>query len=863
MPFDLLYAYDSASTVQVYGDAGTGIDLSVSQAANELSIPDAAWSGLTNYLQGEQVGAYDPQPASVIWPIYGRVGRTGSLVAVLKKPDSTPGVPAEFYGVSVAPNAKVPIIAVVVAGDYWHMPIVRGIGQMLAGLGDEFEKPDPEFEAVPDGSWVPPPNILFFGSAQATRLGNGEDPRKVLAPFPLNWPVSNGGTATFVPRGPSTSPPPTQAWNGQVQFVEGGAWYRHGAVRCDFDCVMRRIPYSTQQPIQVRIQFCKVCSQTISTALLWDPAFRPSSANRVFLNSQRLRYEYINWVTPPANRVRDLNVVPFTETIDAKAASGRPHWNCQVTVDDVNGLKISGLKLMDRTRDPFAAAEDVVESISFTNLEVSFAGDNSSTKLDLSQAFANQATPPALEIAAGDESDDFMQAGVKLTLSWDIQDKWAVEVIMAVVLRGEKNDFDPGGAAYACKFYPQISFKYARPLTPRTQPLPQVQFFRGAVEFVANNSIPAGTPNIPPALQDMARGRITAALITDSNTTDSKTDNNYDLHSPCVVGTVPIPFPPFVQLIPGVKGSWNTGRGLAGVETCIGGSARFSHFGGSGVPGLPHWSHLFDYGTPILPPDTAEKRFVGVYRLGELTPKLSNGTQYDGGTRRHTQYAWPLAADQTPPNRSYSMYIEKYPRQGAFDSIHITADMGQDQPLGRLIAAAPFCADKCIHLHWRWGTVATNSASSNPYAFKGWDDASTNAAAHHVVGAPLIPPNQHLEIAVQRLDDARIRVQYDAQAFDPAVDETQVILEQGIGFAYSYEGLFPPLAAGVAVGVGATVPGNILDPVQVRLMFQQVYQRIRWFDPTNDHVASATVQQFPGIEISQGIFVAPPDLENL
>jgi hypothetical protein len=142
---------------------------------------------------------------------------------MLKKADAAPGVPAEFYGISVALNAKVPVVAVVVTGDYWDMPIVRAVGQTLAGLADEYENDGPDFEAVPDGDYEPPPNILFVRSAEATRLANGEDPRKVLGQFPLNWPVSSTGSLTFFPCGPSDSPPPAQPWNGKVQLVEGGA----------------------------------------------------------------------------------------------------------------------------------------------------------------------------------------------------------------------------------------------------------------------------------------------------------------------------------------------------------------------------------------------------------------------------------------------------------------------------------------------------------------------------------------------------------------------------------------------------------------------------------------------------------------
>jgi hypothetical protein len=641
---------------------------------------------------------------------------------------------------------------------------------------------------------------------------------------------------------------------------------------------MRRIPYSTDQPIQAGIEFCKVCSSTLSAAINWDPRFRLPQAKPVFLNSQQLRYDYIDWTTAPADRLRNLVSVPFSETINATAGTNRPTWSCQVTVDDTNGLTITALKLKNRPDqedqpglEPFAAAEDVVETISYKNLEVSFVGNNSVQELSISEAFANQRSPPALEIALGDESDDFSQAGVKLTLNWDIQDSWTIEVVMALVLRGMNDDFDPGGAVLACKLYPQISFQYKRPLTETTKPLPKIEFFRGNVVFVANNSIPMGTPNIPPALQSMAMGRVTAALMTDTNTTDSDSDNVYDLGNPCAgleIAEIAAPFFPFlgpvpVGAVPARRGTWKSGRALAGVETCKGGSARFLY---KVVPqfGLPHWSHLFDYGTPILPSDTAEKRFCAVYRRGESTPSLSDGTKSDGGTRRHTEYVWPLDSDQTAPKRPYKMYIEKYPRQGAYDNLHIVADMGKDA-LSRMIAAAPFCADKCLHLHWRWGTVASNSALPwKRYAFKGWDEESTNAAAHSVEGAPLIPPNQHLEIAVQRLDDARIQVQYDVKVYNPNLNEVQVILEQGLGMAFSYGGLPRALALAIGVALGVDPPASF-DAIQLRLMFQQIYQKIRWFEPNDDHVASAMVQQVPGKETppGSGIFLPPQDLENL
>jgi hypothetical protein len=166
--------------------------------------------------------------------------------------------------------------------------------------------------------------------------------------------VSSTGSLTFFPRGPSDSPPPAQPWNGKVQLVEGGAGYRHRALRCDFDCVMRRMPYSSTQPIQAQIQFCKVCRSTLRQAINENPFY--SWSRSMFLDSQRLKYDLTGWTSVSA---RSLKSQPLTETINATAGPNRPHWSCQVAVDDTNGLTITDLRLKDRPDDPFAAAEDL------------------------------------------------------------------------------------------------------------------------------------------------------------------------------------------------------------------------------------------------------------------------------------------------------------------------------------------------------------------------------------------------------------------------------------------------------------------------------------------------------------------------
>jgi hypothetical protein len=103
--------------------------------------------------------------------------------------------------------------------------------------------------------------------------------------------------------------------------------------------------------------------------------------------------------------------------------------------------------------------------------------------------------------------------------------------------------------------------------------------------------------------------------------------------------------------------------------------------------------------------------------------------------------------------------IEKLPRQGEFDNIHVAPrlrlnathmmdSIGDtyvpipiDPARMRLdpIAMAPFCSHDCFHMHWRWSPEARRWSH-------GWGDTSEGPYA--VPGAPLVPANHDVDLVI-------------------------------------------------------------------------------------------------------------------
>src|SRR5207244_2578812 len=133
-------------------DDGTSIDLQLAQNGKVLSIAAAQSGALKAYLATKTVSndAGVTVDASMVWPEFGKIGRAGSLVAVIVKG----GNPGELYDLSGGSDYPIPVVAVVATGAHWPMLIARALGQTIGGLGDEWEASGVAFDKGPEGVLV-------------------------------------------------------------------------------------------------------------------------------------------------------------------------------------------------------------------------------------------------------------------------------------------------------------------------------------------------------------------------------------------------------------------------------------------------------------------------------------------------------------------------------------------------------------------------------------------------------------------------------------------------------------------------------------------------------------------------------------
>jgi len=199
------------------------------------------------------------------------------------------------------------------------------------------------------------------------------------------------------------------------------------------------------------------------------------------------------------------------------------------------------------------------------------------------------------------------------------------------------------------------------------------------------------------------------------------------------------------------------------------------------------------------------RRVQGVKRTVPCAADRSTpGGPYRGLRHTTVWLPWPASADGTVPH-----LVHKEDGQAGYDNIHIHGTMGSvgDIPADDLLATArvmaPGCGHSCFHLHWRWGNstyfVTTTSApapidaialsltaglhdtllglfeldasqddedtaalvASIPRAlasyvgvpplgaqFLGWSSQGARSKRRVVVGAPMIPPNQSLDLTI-------------------------------------------------------------------------------------------------------------------
>ena len=556
------------------------------------------------------------------------------------------------------------------------------------------------------------------------------------------------------------------------------------------------------------------------------------------LNSQTLLFDEIRWKmneeitltssasptqvrgAPDGNRA---SISSEDEDHTPAEHSRPPYWEFDYIVDSNRGLLLTDINVRDT--HAAGALEQVFEFIDFTDLEVEFT-DGTTVPFNIIEALAS-GTASFFVAENGTRTtltpnDPLFQRGLKLTITHNVLASTGgtctVTLQMSVVFRGAANDFDPGGIPVALDIWPQLAYSWDNNAATKF-----VKRFRGTMRYLLRTKM---SP-----LGDMH--------VMNSNVAGYFTDSNE---------------------------SMNDGR--ADDDTL---RAWFGSFGG-----LPFgWRMVFDYLTANL---TQEREITGVYG-----PNDGNKFTQGSASRRRARYRYPASSP-------YHVVVAKRDRQGDYDNTHTHAKMMNDG-CGNVPIHAPFCGHSCVHLHWRWASLAVNGAEGGRgWQFKGWSKSSISNHRHTAVivpqafftsGAPLIPPNQRLMHAITApnatrfnhdhivnqsspgtLDTLRKLNWYCIDILEPAVNQKQVIFEQGMGWSYRYA--TPNEAApvdGLTDAMSDSLPwsGN---PTQEQMaeFFDHVYEVFRYFDGLSQPHVGSCVDQVPGGAYSVGASTSMEDL---
>lgn len=557
-------------------------------------------------------------------------------------------------------------------------------------------------------------------------------------------------------------------------------------------------------------------------------------AVRKSLATQTTIFDEIDWASgPPLPELidQDVNVffpptglsLPLNLSGSEESTQNRiPFWQFTYRVDSNLGLVLTNIAARGTQRsapDGTLSTERVFSRIDFTDLVVTF-DDGSSAPFNVARAM--QAPTRSFQFRQNGSRrivsppDRLMQWGLQLVLTDNVltgTGECNVTLEFVMVFRGAVNDFDPGGVPVAMGCFPQLAYTWsAKGATKR------VAQFRGSVRITCDNVMAgehvgmSGMGGVNPPAANIA------GFYTDSNTSFE------NLGKPSSLNPVE---------------RWFIHRAnLYGIEA-IGGQVM-------GVPAT--WGLLFDY---IWSNFSDSKEIVGVYGP-------QDGNKFRATTPRKASYAWPAASGVVAIN---SYVISKKDRQGDYDNIHLHADMGRPDKYGNTQIHAPFCGHSCVHMHWRWSAVAGAGAKSRAWYYNGWSNPMGGTPeAHTTPGAPLVPPNQRVKVAVcapqatrfnkediinlnapAPLPDRNKMIWYTADILGmpnevgPAAGQKQVICEHGLGWAYRYSlrsecSTMDDLVAGMATlrwfaGTGPANQGEMADFFE-----QTVYPNMRYVD---------------------------------
>lgn len=837
---------------------------------------------------GQRLLVWDATPATdlpLLITLDGEPARqyaAGAIVVLMPAAQIGDGATSSYVGLSQEddlrvemehlPTATEPIyFAATTCNEGFERIAARAIA-LKVGLGDESEQ-QPHLPTETVGQILNNrPNLIYASTPEAATL---------IAQTEVKWqPLTSQSTFDVHLRPDSSTTSAVDETSGflvapttPVALWEGGGGYTNGIYRPSQDCLLRRKPgVGVQLFKRSEHPFCPICRNYLVKAFTGEYSTK-RAADSVTLATQRSEYDKVVWDKTEdydAKKLADSfftvgpNHPAFKYPLYIKADDPAAFWGytchfsdqlpavtSSASAEDINAFYFDQVQVhqsqyyaglagdkQKKTSEP-QDVRDVFSRLGFHSLKVTFENGTAAVPPPYEFIIAEyiQQKKYKLQRAWGGHlgGDHLYQTAWKLTLIEDRPEWPCLQVELSVVMRGPAPDFDPGGVAEALKCYPQITFKWTR----RRGLTLGVKQFEGTVRAVVNTKHYTYDAGLcaPGSGNHFIQGHHMegTTVIVPANDADSGA-NDVSCFADSNLSTLYYYF----------KGSLLKRRDM---EL----PAPFTK---------PTWAAIFDYYTPHVAQGingSYDKDFVGAFR--------HDPTVRVGQVRKmyvHHKVAEPPCQDDgyTP------LFITKFPRQGGYDNIHVNGYMGKhdafaakkyaalceaDAIAGEDVVAAPFCGIDCFHMHWRWSILSDTVANltsffstevvsafedgthgytplgvvwDNAPSFKGWN----TERSHSRLGAPLIPPNQHLDIHLEALDHNKPRldkiVDYQVTVNAPAPDEKQVILEQGMGWAMIESNLLAAKAGPLAILFAPPTPHGLGKKEDLELEIDDTEPRI-------------------------------------
>lgn len=401
-----------------------------------------------------------------------------------------------------------------------------------------------------------------------------------------------------------------------------------------------------------------------------------------------------------------------------------------------------------------------------------------------------------------------------------------LNIDLSMVFMYPRSDFDPAGTVHASKFYPQIQFSSNSRLSSDIPSNYNIGSFTDITPYLPLNIDPysAEVSDFSSRIRlDVNNNSEHHVIPTDNVASDGfKRDSNYLKKLRQSNKTIPDQFEKILKedyigtnIVGFYADSNQSGTDSNGAKDNrkkmdYDFDVTWTPDWAPGIQPSIFWQNIFDYANYNV---KFEKEFVAVY--GDNSDLLSSSNIGKNKEYRKTEYDYPSG------NIGFDkITLNKYPRQGAFDNIHLHGYLGHYKDNDQLVIHAPICGYCCFHMHWRWSSFNYEVASNgwfqagnkwgeslvNERNFLGYYDESSNIG----LGMPLIPNNQQLKIAVTHPDSNPTNEEYDVvlngsntvslrsdiktiwysvNLTNRKFEESHVIMEHGCGYAFDYDNL--------------------------------------------------------------------------